>query len=53
MGLVAVRRGRQPSFRVSEKVRLLKKSAAEDNRLSDEDNILIMLIGFVLNQNLH
>lgn len=53
MGLVATRRVREPGFRVSEKVRFLKKSAAEDNRLSDNDGILIMLIGFVLKQNLH
>lgn len=33
--------------------RLLKKSANEDNRLSDEGGILIKLIGFVLKQNLH
>lgn len=53
MGLVAVRTVREPSFRLSEKVQLLKKSATEDSRLADEDGILIMLIAFVLKQNLH
>lgn len=47
-----MRRVGQPCFRVFEKVRLLKKGAAEDNRLFDEDGVLIMLIGFVLKQNL-
>lgn len=30
-----------------------KKSAARDNSLSEADSILIMLIVFVLKQNLH
>lgn len=30
-----------------------KKSAAEDNSLSEADSIFIMLIGFVLKQNQH
>lgn len=40
-------------FRVSEKVWLLQKRAAKENRLFEADSILIMLIGFVLKQNLH